>query len=313
MNRLSDSERDAMTASPRCTSSRQSGGRRLAFDDGRQAAGDRLDRRERVVHLVADDADQALPRLPLFFAQRLAQVGQDQQLVRPAALAELAAPDLPAADAAGERRVDDARRFAGQAIGEVELGRRRRPSSRSAGWLEEPRAGAVDELQLVLFVEGEHRDVDLGHHLAQQRRRLERVEALVAERLDERVDFDHDLAERIAAARAAGADREVAFAERGEQVRQRLERQDDALAQREREAEAEGDDEDGQRPLDLGRVVAGPEKDERDERARAAPRRSAINRMRRSWLRRLTGGSGSGLRAEAELRGSCKVVIPPEP
>ncbi len=119
----------------------------------------------------------------------------------------------------------------------------RRPE-KPLGWLaQEARAGAVHELQLVLFVEGENRDVDLGHHLSQERRRLERVEALVAERFDERVDLDHDLAERIAAAGAAGADREVPLAERGEQVRERLERQDDALAQRQREAEAEGDDE----------------------------------------------------------------------
>ena len=123
------------------------GGRRLALDDRRQAAGDRLDRRERVVHLVADDADQPLPGLALLFAQRLAQVGEHQQLVRPAALAELAAADLPAADAAGKRRVDDARRFAGQAVGEAELlgASAEQPLGRLA---EQPRAGAVDELQL---------------------------------------------------------------------------------------------------------------------------------------------------------------------
>ena len=144
----------------------------------------------------------------------------------------------------------------------------RRPEQPLGRLAQEARAGAVDELQLVLFIEGENRDVDLGHHLSEERRRLERVEALVAERFDERVDLDHDLAERIAAAGAARANREVTFAERGEQVRERLERQDDALAERQREAEAEGDDEDRERPLDLGRVVAGPEKDEGDERPR---------------------------------------------
>ncbi len=161
---------------------------------------------------------------------------------------------------------------------------------------QEPRAGAVHELQLVVLVEREHRDVDLRHHLAQQRRRFERVEALVAQRLDERVDLDHHLAERIAAAGAAGADREVPFAERGQQVRERLQRQHDALAQREREAEAEGDDEDGQRPLDLGRVVAGPEKDERDQRARAAPRRTPSAGC---------GGRGSGA-ARVGVRNACR-------
>ena len=180
MNRLSDSDREPMTASPRCTSSRQSGGRRLALDDRRQAAGDRLDRRERVVHLVPDDANQALPRLALFLAQRLAQVGEHQQLVRPAALAEQAAPDLPAADAAGKRSGDDARRLAAQALVEIELGRAppEEPFRRLA---QESGAGAVHELELVILVEGEDRDVDLRHHLSQQRRGLERVEPLMAQ------------------------------------------------------------------------------------------------------------------------------------
>ena len=115
-------------------SSRQSagGGSRSTIVD--EAAGDRLDRRERVVHLVADDANQPLPRLALFFAQRLAEVGEHEQLVRPAALAERAAPDLPAADAAGKRRVDDARRLAGQAVRQAELRRRAvRAAARPAG------------------------------------------------------------------------------------------------------------------------------------------------------------------------------------
>ena len=120
MNRLSDSDRDAITARPALHIVAPVARRGLALDDGREAAGDRLDGRERVVHLVADDANQALPRLPFLLAQRLAQIGEHEQLVRPAALPELAAADFPAADAAGKRRVDDARRVARQAFGEVE-------------------------------------------------------------------------------------------------------------------------------------------------------------------------------------------------
>ena len=256
-----------MTASPALDIIAPVGRRRVAFDDRRQAAGDRLDRRERVVHLVSDDANEALPRLAFFFAQRLAEVGEHEQLVRPPALAEEAAPDLPSADAARKRGGDDARRFAAQAVVEVEL--RGPATEQPLGRLaQEPRAGAVDELQLVLLVEREDRHVDFGHDFAEQRRRLERVEPLVPERLDEGVDLDHDLAERIATAGAARADRKVALAKRGQQVRERLQRQDDAFAQRQREPEAERDDEDGQRPLHLGRVVAGPEEDERDEPAR---------------------------------------------
>ena len=256
-----------MTASPRCTSSRQSGRRRLALDDRRQAPGDRLDRRERVVHLVPDDANQALPRLSLFLAQRLAQIGEHQQLVRPPALPEQASPDFPPAHAAGKRRGDDARRLAAQALVEIEFGRAP-PEEPLRRLTQETRAGAVHELQLVFLVEREDRDVDLRHHFSQQGRRLERVEPLMAQRFDQGVDLDHHLAERVTAARAAGANREVPLAERGQQVRERLQRQHHPLAQRQREAQAEGDDEDRQRPLDLRGVVAGPQEDERDERPR---------------------------------------------
>src|SRR5262249_25597535 len=97
------------------------GGRRIALDDRGQTAGNRFDGRQRVVHLVGDDADQSLPRLALFFAEWLAQMGEDEQFMRPAALAERAAADLPAADAAGKGRVDDARRLAGEAVLQAEL------------------------------------------------------------------------------------------------------------------------------------------------------------------------------------------------
>ena len=121
MKRLSDSDRDAITAEAALHVFAPVGRQRIALGDRRQAAGDRLDRRQRVVHLVADDADQALEGLALFFAQRLAQVRQHEQLVRAAALAERAAPDFPAADAAGKRGVDDARRFALEAVLQPEL------------------------------------------------------------------------------------------------------------------------------------------------------------------------------------------------
>ena len=187
----------------------------------------------------------------------------------PATLTELAAPHLPASDAARKRGVDHARRLTGEAVHHVDV--RGMAAEQPLRWLrQQPRAGTVDELQLVILVEREDRDVDLRHDLAQQRRRFERVETLMPERFDERVDLDHDFAERVAAARAAGPDREVPFAERGKQVRQRLQRQDDALAQREREAQTEGDDEDGEGPLDLWRVVTGPEEDQRNGGARAA-------------------------------------------
>ena len=91
------------------------------------------------------------------------------------------------------------------------------------------------------------------------------------QRRRELVDFEHHRAERIvvrraASARLARADREVALAERGEEVRQRLQREHHAMSHAERASHPDADDDDGQRPFDFGRVAAGPEQDERDER-----------------------------------------------
>ena len=119
-------------------------------------------------------------------------------------------------------------------------------------------------------VEGEHRDVDLDHHRAQQRPRLERPEPLIVQRLRQHVDLEHHRTERIVAAGAARADRKIAFAQRRQQVGQRLQRQHDAMPHAEGTAAPDADDEDGQRPLDFGGVIAGPQQDQRDERGREA-------------------------------------------
>ncbi len=135
------------------------------------------------------------------------------------------------------------------------------------GWsVEEPGSGAVHELELLLFVEGENGNVDLRHHLPEKRRGLECVQPLVTQRVDERVHLDHHLAERISPTCAAGANREIPFAEGGKQVRQRLQREDDTLAQRERKAKADADDDGREGPLDLRGVVTRPEEEQGDPR-----------------------------------------------
>jgi hypothetical protein len=216
---------------------------------------------------VADDPDETLPGLTLLLAQWLTEVREHEQLVWPAALPKLAAPDLPSAHAPGKCRVDDPRHLTLETIRESNfLGV---PAEQPLGRLvQQARARAVDELELLLLVEREHGDVDLGHHLSQERRGFERVEALVPERLDEGVHFDHDLAERIAAARAPRPDREVAFPERCEEVREGLQGKNHALAEREGEAETDGHDDDRERPLHFRGVVAGPEENQRNRSAR---------------------------------------------
>src|SRR4030095_4706486 len=64
-----------------------------------QAAGDRLDWRERVVQFVAQHAQQSLPRAAFFLAQRLTQICQYEQLMLRASFAEGAAANVPSAKA----------------------------------------------------------------------------------------------------------------------------------------------------------------------------------------------------------------------
>jgi hypothetical protein len=178
---------------------------------------------------VADHADQALPGLALLVAQRAAHVRENDELHRLAALAEAAAAHVEAAGRAGEGGVHDAGRLARDQAREPErLGvPADQPLGRSA---EQPLAGAVQQLERERAVEGEDRDVDLLHHLAQERRGLERAQPLLAQRLRESVHLDERLAERVVAPADARAEREVFLAQRAQQVRQRLQRPADRLA-----------------------------------------------------------------------------------
>jgi len=139
----------------------------LAIDQLVQRAGHRLDRRERPVDLVANDAHEALPGLPLFLAQRAAQVRDHEQLVRPAAVAKAAPANLPTPRTAGKRvRGDSARGSVEQAF-EAEL------ASGAAlelfgGRSEQRRRRAIHEPQPQPRIEREHRNVDFGADLVQQ-------------------------------------------------------------------------------------------------------------------------------------------------
>jgi hypothetical protein len=70
---------------------------------------------------VAQHADEALPGLQLLLAQRLADVGQHEQCVRPTVLTERAASHFPTAAAAGECHVHRAWRRAFEHVDEAHL------------------------------------------------------------------------------------------------------------------------------------------------------------------------------------------------
>jgi hypothetical protein len=88
---------------------------------------------------------------------------------------------------------------------------------------------------------------------------------LRAERLAEDVGLEEGEAERVVVARAAGADGEVLLAQRGEDVGERLQGTDDLRLEREGGAQPDADEDHGERPADLARVVAAPQQDQRQD------------------------------------------------
>ena len=98
------------------------GGQRFGRDELGQRRGHRADRRQRIVELVTEHAQQALPGEALFFAQRAAEIGDDEQIVRPAAFAETRAADFPATAAAGKRALDQTRVDDIEPVSEREIG-----------------------------------------------------------------------------------------------------------------------------------------------------------------------------------------------
>jgi hypothetical protein len=179
---------------------------------------------------------------------------------------------FPAADAARHGEVDDARRRA-KPVGDAEF-HRRTAQQLFGGPPKQPLAGTVDQPQALRRIEGEHGDVDLLHHRAQQRRGLDGAEPLLVQGLGQRVDLGHHVAERIPGRNGAAADREVVLAHRRDEVGQRLQRSDDVDAQRHQATGRHRRQQRRQRPLHLRRITAGPQQDHGndDRRQRRAQR-----------------------------------------
>ena len=98
--------------------------------------------------------------------------------MRQPVLAEGAAPHLPAAGAARETRVEGARRLSPSRHVARPSGVRGPAEQPLRGLAQQPLAAAVHQPEPPVAVEGEHRDVDLLDHPAEQRRRLELAEPL---------------------------------------------------------------------------------------------------------------------------------------
>src|SRR6188474_983379 len=70
---------------------------RIAPEQSLEATGDRFDRRERVVHFMAEHSHESLPGFAFLFPQGAAEIGQNEQFMGEATLAEVALAHTPAA------------------------------------------------------------------------------------------------------------------------------------------------------------------------------------------------------------------------
>ena len=96
---------------------------RHARDHPLDAVRDRLDRRQRIVDLVRQHADDSLPRLLLFFAQRPGEVCEDEQLVWLAIASERRSTQLEPTALGPERTIEQSRCFALETAIEPEIPR----------------------------------------------------------------------------------------------------------------------------------------------------------------------------------------------
>ena len=208
MKRDSASAREAMTERPWRRSSRQSAG-----GSGSAASFCRL---PAIDWIGASELFSSWPSTRISRCQACrsssrsgpAHVGEHEEPVRRAALAERrcarisqrpAPPGKPASRICGAPVLEERRRARARP--------RAGPRSRGSGCPSRRSPKRLTSCRAPSLVEREDGDLDLRHDPGEQRRRLERAEALLAQRLGQRVDLDEHLAERVvrAAPRAPGS------------------------------------------------------------------------------------------------------------
>ena len=236
-------------------------------EHGVETSGNGLDRCEGIIQLVADDADEALPRFQFLLAQRLAEIGDHDKFVRQSSFAKTGPAHPPAAGATGEGARQHAGVLAGEAVNEIEFAGL--PAQESFGGLaHEFLTRAIDEAQGFVRVEGEDGDIDFLHDGAQQGGGLERAEPLFLQRAAEQVDLRHHIAEGVVAIGSARPDGKIPLPQRGEQIGHGVQWTDHLLAQGECKPKPAQDHDQTERPFHLGRVITRVEQRARDDQPR---------------------------------------------
>src|SRR3954467_2879087 len=180
--------------------------------------------------------------------------------------------------------------------GEAELASLGRWQPRKLG-AEELLGSAVREHRLSALLEGEDSDVDLLHHPAEERAGFERPEPLLPEQIGKLVELEHQLPERVGEPRRPAPHAEVAFPQRRDEVRRRLQGTQHPLAEGKGGEEPAADDHYRDGPPDLRSRVEG---DEQTDRGGGAGKTAKEREAEHPRVVRDTGCSG--LRAPAVAR-----------
>ena len=163
-----------------------------------------------------------------------AQVGEHQQLVRQPALAELAAPHLPAAAAAGQRQLEQRAASRPRAPRPARARRRRGRAARSAG-----RPSSRSPARFTSRSRRSASNANTATSISSITRRSSAVASSAPSRCSRSVSPSALTSQNASPSgsslrRAPRADREVALAQRGQHVGERLQRPHHALAHRQR-------------------------------------------------------------------------------
>src|SRR6266702_3626756 len=169
---------------------------RIAAQQRFQAGGKRLDRGKRIIHFVAEHANQSLPGAAFFFAQRATEIRQHEQFMRQALLPKRAPSNSPTTGASGKA---ERKRFVlVNIVTGVEAKFLCAFAQQFVHWLaEQSFASAINETQTPFWIESENRNVDFPQDRAQPRRRVKGTQALQAQRFAERVNLQKDFSQCV--------------------------------------------------------------------------------------------------------------------
>src|SRR5260370_15299246 len=141
---------------------------------------------------MPQNANEPLPSLALFVAERAAQIAEDREMVWQAALAERPAAQPASSGTARKCQLHGVRGFAFQTGSQSQL-LRGETQQAPFGTAQQSFSGAIDQAQLIVVVEGEDREINLLHYCPQEAIGFQRAQALFPNHSPNPIHFNYHL------------------------------------------------------------------------------------------------------------------------